>query len=105
MENNISYADDWKNADNPIYCHPSEESGEVPESTVIKSKSSKPILTVIQISVCIIAVLAAYLLKTFGGEYYKEIRKSYYSMLNDEIILSEKFENFDLNKFFNDFKD
>lgn len=105
-QSSISYADDWKNADNFVYYKPGEQEIEPPsEEKKTRKKGSKPLLLIIQIIVCLLITAAAYGLKTFGGDYYREIRKAYYNAVNDEIILTKNFEDFDLNKLFNEIKD
>lgn len=104
--NSITYADDWKNANEPVYYQPPEvEESVEPIKKKDRKNTPKPLLTLIQIIICVILVASAYCLNTFGGDLYKNIRKEYYRLLNDEIILSENFKNFDLDSLFNGSED
>lgn len=98
--NTISYADGWKNSSEPIRRELREETP-APEDNSIKkkTKSSKPLLTIFQIIICLLVVLTAYVFKTFGGDLFNEIKKTYENEINNEIILNP-YEN-DLDKLFN----
>ncbi|MBQ7504105.1 MAG: hypothetical protein IJT79_02165 [Ruminococcus sp.] len=99
--NNISYADGWKKAAEPIRREVARDitKAEEPVKKKNEKKGSKPLLTLIQICVCLLIVLAAYVLKTFGGDMYKDIKKIYETEINNEIILNP-YEN-NLDKLFN----
>lgn len=97
--NTISYADDWKEAYNPVYKE------EKPENDVIEKKkerknTGKPLLIIIQLIVFAIIVLSAYCIKTFGGGLYNTLNQWYYNTLNDQIILTESFDSFSIDKVF-----
>lgn len=101
-QSSITYADDWKSADNPEYYQPVIHEDEDIEPDIKRKKSgSKPLLILIQIIVCALIVAAAYGVKCVGGDLYKNIRKAYYDALKDEIILTENFESFNLDTLFN----
>ncbi len=98
--NSISYADGWKSSAEPIRREAKQDMPEPKEqNNKNKTKGSKPFLTLIQISICLLAVLAAYVLKTFGSDVFKEVKKAYETEINNEIILNP-YEN-DLDKLFN----
>ena len=102
--NTISYADGWKKAAEPIRREAKEDLPKPEEQiTKKKTKGSRPLLTLIQIGICLLVVLAAYVLKTFGGDMYKDIKKAYETEINNEIILNP-YEN-DLDKLINASKD
>ena len=102
--NNISYADGWKNASEPIRRKVTEATPKpIEPKNKKKTKGSKPILTIIQISICLLIVLAAYVLKTFTADLFKDIKKTYYAEINNEIILNP-YEN-SLDKLFDASKD
>lgn len=103
-QNSITYADDWKNADNFVYYSHEENETEPQVEKKEKKLSSKPLLILIQIGLCLLLTAAAYGLKSFGGDIYQNVRKAYYSALNDEIILSESFESFSIDKLFDSIK-
>ena len=103
--NNISYADGWKKASNPVVITEKEQTNtsEQTEKTSPKKKTAKPALTLLQISICLLIILAAYLLKLFGGDVYKNVKDYYEAEINNEIILNP-YENA-LDKLINVSKD
>ena len=87
--NNISYADDWKKASNPVrYEKPETKQPDEQPKVKKKTKSGRPILTLIQIVICLLIVLSAYVLKLYGKSIYKEVKKFYDTEINNEIILN-----------------
>lgn len=100
--NNISYDKNWKKASDPIrYIPPKDSTAKKDESK--PQPTGKPLLTIIQIIICLIIVLTAYIIKTFGGEIYKNIKSLYETEINNEIILNP-YEN-SLDKLINATKD
>lgn len=97
--NTISYADDWKEAYNPVYKEEKPDN-EVIEKKKEKKNTGKPLLVIIQLIVFTIILLSAYCIKTFGGELYNTLRQWYYNTLNDQIILTESFDSFSIDKVF-----
>lgn len=98
--NNISYADDWKNVSEPVRYEKKEvQSPAEPEKIKKKPKTAKPLLTLIQIVLCLLIVAAAYVIKIFGGDLYHNVKKTYENEINREIILNP-YEN-DLDKLIN----
>ena len=72
------------------------------EATVVKKDRHYgiPLLLVVQLVLCVLVFLAAFGIKTFGGELYNTLHQWYYDNLNDEIIMTESFETFDLDSIF-----
>jgi hypothetical protein len=99
--NTIDYEKGWKDAYTPTaYTHADSTQSEQSEDnhpTPKKRKSNIPLLTIIQLTVCAIAVALGFGIKTFGGEIYSNIHNWYYEQLNDEIILNENFDSFSLD--------
>lgn len=99
--NTITYADDWKEAYTPVY---KEEEDYTPqeENTVVKKakQHNLPLLITIQLILCLLILASAFVIKTIGGDFYQSVRKWYYNNLNDEIIITESFETFDLDDIF-----
>ena len=97
--NSISYADDWKDAYNPVY---KEETviNETKEDKKVKKKIGKPMLVIIQLILFTIILLSAYCIKTFGGDLYNALHQWYYNALNDEIIMNETFDSFSIDNIF-----
>ena len=87
--NNISYDDNWKFASEPVRIEKREErvAEKAPEHKK-KTKIGRPVLTLLQIILCLLIVLSAYILKLFGGDLYKNIKQAYETELNNEIILN-----------------
>lgn len=93
--NNISYADDWKNASEPVVYQKPEPEKKEPEFKEKKKHIGKPLLTIIQIIVCALIVLSAYVLKLIGGDIYKTVKDYYETEINNEIILNPYENNLD----------
>lgn len=95
--------DNWQQVYNPVLYEKPTEATEQPQQKkrTKKKLETKPILIIIQIILCSIAVLSAYCLKTFGGDLYITVHDWYYSNLNAELIMSDTFENFSLENLFN----
>ncbi len=100
--NSISYDKNWKKASDPVRYIPPRDSA-VKEDEPKPKHTGKPLLTIIQIIICLIIVLTAYIIKTFGGDIYKNIKSVYKSEINNEIILNP-YEN-SLDKLINAAKD
>lgn len=93
---NLSYDEGWMEADVPIQ---NTEQDEAP-SQPTRRKSSKPAVIILQLVICVLLVLSAYIIKLFGGALYENIHTWYQSELNDEIILNSDFKSFSLDKSF-----
>ena len=99
----ITYADDWKKASDPVlYEKPEPEQPQI-QPKKKKTKTGRPLLTLIQIIICLLIVLSAYRIKLFGGDFYKGVKEYYETELNNEIILNP-YEN-SLDKLINAVKD
>lgn len=101
----LNYNDDWKPVYNPTQYNSYEElTDENPKPEKPKKSRAKPLLTLIQIIICIIAVLSFYSLKTFDKNLYNKLYELYITNLNNEIILTDSFEDFSLDNIINAFK-
>lgn len=99
--NTISYADGWKEAYTPVYKR--EISEDIDEPVAIeksKKQYGKPYLLIVQLIIALLFLLTAFGIKTFGGDFYNTVHNWYYENLNDEIIMTESFETFDLDSVF-----
>lgn len=99
-KNTITYDDNWKSVtqtEYPVICTPESEEPEnkKPEKKK-KDDSPKQLLITIQLIVCIIIALAAFILKGVGGDVYAAARDWYYTNLNDSAIF-ENSDEFGLN--------
>lgn len=99
--NTISYDEGWKDAYTPVHQtkKPEKEVSEKQVKEKKKTNFSIPLLTIIQLVICFIAVVAAFGLKIFGGDLYQAVHNWYYEQLSDEIIMNESFDSFSLNSF------
>ncbi len=52
-----------------------------------ESRSPREAVLIFQLAVCIIIAAAAFLIKSFGGELYENIREMYYVNLNNSVIV------------------
>lgn len=101
--NSISYDKNWKKASNPVRYKKSENISVLKHEKPKVKKSGKPLLTIIQIIICLIIVMSVYLIKLFSIDLYKNIKEIYQSEINNEIILNP-YEN-SPDKLINAFKD
>lgn len=108
-KNSITYDEGWQSVseaeyprrvsvDNEVYEeeYNSDEENNIPNR---KKDSPKQLLVMIQLVICLIAVLAALALKSIGGEVYETAREWYYTNLNSSAIFDES-QNFDFNSIF-----
>lgn len=97
--NTISYDEGWKDAYTPVHhiSRPEQEEQINPVKEKKKVNIGIPLLTIVQLIICLIAVIAAYGIKTFGGDLYKTVHNWYYEQMSDEIIMNESFETFSLD--------
>ena len=96
--NNISYADNWKKASNPIKRVEPENKTPEENKKTIKKKAGIPLLTLIQIILCLLIVLTAFVIKLINTDIYATAKDAYEAELNNEIILNP-YEN-SLDKLF-----
>lgn len=109
-KSSITYDEGWKNVADTEYPHiVSEYSEEIDENynsdeeinniSDKKKDSPKQLLITIQLILCIIAALAAFALKSIGGEVYETARQWYYNNLNSSVIFDDS-QNFDFSSIF-----
>lgn len=105
-KNTITYDEGWESvteSEYPVVASQNfgEDSSEesVNQKAAKKPKDSpKQLLITIQLIVCILIAIAALLIKTFGGDFYTDVREKYYSNLNNDAIFGED-NDFNLNDF------
>lgn len=109
-KNSITYDEGWQNVTDVEYPHrisddinefdqeynSDEEINNIPKK---KKDSPKQLLITIQLVICIVAALAAFALKSIGGEIYETAREWYYTNLNDSAIFDNS-QTFDFNSIF-----
>ena len=101
MENN-EYGSEWTSAYSPVEYEsysPSEE--EQPKRKKKKKTEGIPLVLIIQLVLCGLAVLAAYCIKQIGGDFYRELRSGYYESMGSQIILDYDFSKFSLDSLLN----
>lgn len=109
-KNSITYDEGWQSVIDAEYPHSvnkdtdelnqSYNSDEEVNNIPIKKKDApKQLLITIQLIICMIAALAAFALKSIGGEIYETAREWYYTNLNSSAIFDEN-RNFDFNSLF-----
>lgn len=101
--NTITYADDWKQAYTPVYKEENVDLNNEKEEVIItkrKGNFGKSYLLIIQLIICLIILLSAFALKLMGGELYDNVRNWYYENLNNEVIITDSFDDFDLDSIF-----
>ncbi len=92
--NSITYDKDWQSVSRPEYPKTTdyeeilEDNSQEENSSAPRRKKDSPrqLLITIQLIVCIIIALAAFVLKNIGGEVYETARDWYYSNLNSSVI-------------------
>ena len=100
MEEKIVYDENWQSVTTPEY--PALSSGEESPSRMPENPEPKPLnlpkqyLLTFQLVICVLAGIAAFALKSIGGETYEKIRDWYYSELNNTVIFDNN-SGFDLN--------
>ena len=57
-------------------------------------RASSWLLTVIQVTVCGVVIVAALALKVFGGDLYTNIRDWYVKQINDSVVAEEQADSF-----------
>lgn len=67
---------------------------ETPEKRKDKNAQKETVI-ILQLVVCILIALAAFVIKSIGGELYSNIREMYYSNLNNSLIIDIEKESND----------
>lgn len=109
-QNSITYDEGWQSVTDAEYPHSvNKDIDELNQSynsdkeingiPLKKKDGPKQLLITIQLIICIIAALAAFALKSIGGELYETAREWYYTNLNSSAIFDES-QNFDFNSLF-----
>ncbi len=102
-KNAITYDDDWKNVSQQEYPQvvgyesDNNNKDELKEPVKNKKIGNSQLLITIQLVACILIALSAFVLKSFGGEIYSNVRNWYYSQLNNSAIFDTE-SIFDLTK-------
>ena len=96
--NRITYDDNWQSVSEPeaaVVTMPQEEGedGDQPLQRQRRSFSKQPVLTM-QLVLCVLLGIAAFVFRGFGGDAYDAAHEMYVSMLNDTAIF-DRVRSFD----------
>ena len=103
-KNTITYDDNWKNVTESEYPQVVEYEDDLSKNTETKNELKKKkeingqLLISIQLILCIIIAISAFILKSVGGELYEKTRTWYYTQINNSAIFDNK-NALDLTKF------
>ncbi len=100
--NEITYDENWQSvsySEYPVTALPEEQNSEEIDDKKQNKKSDTPkqLLITIQLIICIIIALSAFVIKSFGGDFYNFTREWYYSNLNKSVIF-DNMDELNLNK-------
>ncbi len=104
-KNTITYDEGWQTVSEKEYTnYASKENSSVSASednglSASKQKRPKQLLITIQLIICLIIALAAFIIKGIGGDFYNQIRSFYYSNLNSSAVFDGD-KIFDFNSVF-----
>ena len=92
--NTITYDDNWQNVTEPeipVFHTPNENNSfaeySEPDEALPKQKTPpRQLLITIQLVICALLALGAFILKSMGGEWYGTVREWYYTRLNSAAI-------------------
>lgn len=103
--NEITYDDGWQSASCPEYSVPANaetESADTMEAAPKKRKKShnSQVLVTMQLIICLLLALAAFVIKTVGGDFYTAARQWYYGELNKSIIAENTPDDYNLSEIF-----
>lgn len=103
----IEYDENWQTVSSQTYAQPyCEESQEEQlhneeaikgEIKAKKEKSPKQLVIILQLILCILIFSAFYILKQTGSDFYSEISRWYSESLNNSLISTTVFSDFDIN--------
>ncbi len=111
-KNQITYDEDWQSvsrSEYPARVNEFEADTYGDDNTESKNKiskkkkdSPKQYLITIQLVLCILIALAAFVLKSIGSDVYSNVRDWYYSQLNSSVIFDSGTDNdgYSLNSLF-----
>ena len=98
--NEITYDDGWQSASCPEYSTPAHtETEELPPQKRKKSHNTQVLVTM-QLIICLLLALAAFVIKTVGGDFYTAARQWYYGELNKSIIAENTPDDYNLSEIF-----
>lgn len=103
----IEYDENWQTVSCQTYaqpyCEESEEeqlqNDEITQGDirVKKEKSPKQLVIILQLILCILIFSAFYILKQTGSDFYNSLSRWYSENLNNSLISTNTFSDFDIN--------
>lgn len=110
-QNEITYDKDWQNVSTPEYpqivsreeeqIENENDFTESPKKQKKKRDTPRQLLIIIQLIVCLLICLCAYVLKNIGGDLYNTLHSWYEAELNNEVIAEGMLNNIDLSEILN----
>lgn len=100
-QNEITYDENWQTVSTPEYAQTVNISDDEDISSKEKATTTKPkkkrdspiqLLILIQLAVCVLICLFAYVVKNIGGDFYSDIRTWYYDNLNSTLVVDNDTE-------------
>jgi hypothetical protein len=100
-KNSITYDKNWQQVSEPQICVSavSEEDEEPKDSPGMIKPAGKPLLLTVQLILCIVLGLAAFVLKSVGGTVFEDAKRLYRTQLTQSAVYDGK-RNYDLNSLF-----
>lgn len=100
-KNSITYDKNWQQVSEPQICVSavSEEAEEPKDSPDMIKPAGKPLLLTVQLILCIVLGLAAFVLKSVGGTVFEDAKRLYRTQLTQSAVYDGK-RNYDLNSLF-----
>lgn len=108
-KNQITYDENWQSVSSSEYpetiidgINNEEEVIDDANNKIPKKKNNghNQLLVTIQLIICLLIALSAFVIKSFGGEIYQTIQTWYYSQLNSSVIFDNNSENMTFDKIF-----
>lgn len=98
----IVYEEGWRDHITPPPAEETPPSGEdqKPSDTAEKSDASRPLLTIIQLILCMLAALILFLLKAMDSGAYHEFMNAYDEEMQKPVISQKVFDAVDWNALF-----
>lgn len=108
-KNQITYDENWQSVSHSEYPETvidgidgDDESIDKTENEIPRKKNNghNQLLVTIQLIICILIALSAFVIKSFGGQIYQTVQTWYYSQLNSSIIFDNSSDNLSFDKLF-----
>lgn len=109
IQNEITYDEGWQSVSTPEYAqtvtyeNADVENSEDDSSAITlkpkkKRKTPRQLLIIIQLAVCLLVCIFAYVIKNFGGELYTAVHSWYETELNSQLVSEGKLSSIDFSE-------